>query len=270
MTRDQTRSPCSPVSQSAFAAALLDPDRACPEGLCAWNGSDPKARLAVHRNNVVASLVDALAATFPVVQELVGAAFFRAMAGIFVRCSPPQSGVLACYGQDFPQFIAQFDPARPVPYLADVARLEAARVRAHHAADAEAVTAEAVGMAMAAGGDRIGELQAAFQPSLSTVESPHAVVSLWAAHQGVGELEAVNVGAPECAIVVRQDLDVLVLNAPAGAAAFVAAIQHGHRLGDAAAIAAGATPAFDLTATLSLLLGHGALTSLHLPRRHDS
>jgi hypothetical protein len=127
-----------------------------------------------------------------------------------------------------------------------------------------------VGLAMAAGADRLGELQLALHPSLSTVESRHAVVSLWAAHQGEGGLEAVHVDTPECAVVVRPALDVLVLKAPAGAAAFVAAVGRGCPLGEAAAIAAGAAPGFDLTATLSLLLGHGALTSLHLPRRFDS
>jgi hypothetical protein len=259
-----------PANQSDFAAALLDPDRACPKGLCAWNGSDPTVRLAVHRNNVVSSLIDALAATFPVVRELVGEDFFRAMASLFVRRSPPRSCVLAHYGQDFPAFIGQFEPARPVPYLADVARLEAARVRAYHAADGEPVATEAVGLALGAGGDRIGDLQLVLQPSLSTVESPQAVVSLWAAHQGEGELGAMNVDVPECAIVVRPGLDVLVLQAPVGAVTFVAAIRQGCRLGPAAAIAADAAPDFDLTATLSLLLGHGALTSLQLPRRHDS
>lgn len=270
MTRVQTRPPGQPGSQAAFAAALLDPDRDCPEGLRAWNGSDPKARLAVYRNNVVGSLIDALAATFPVVQELVGEAFFRAMASVFVRRSPPRSRVLAHYGRDFPPFIAQFEPARAVPYLADVARLEAARVRACHAADAAPVSAEAVGLALAAGAERLGELHLTLHPSLGTVESPYAVVSLWAAHQGEGELGAVEVDVPECAVVVRPGLDVLVLNAPAGAAAFVAAVERGCRLGEAAAIVVGAAPDFDLTATLSLLLGHGALTSLHLPPRHDS
>jgi len=270
MTALQPRLAGRPGIQSDIAAALLDPDLACPEGLCAWNGSDPTARLAVYRNNVVSSLVEALAATFPVVQQLVGEAFFRAMASVFVRCSPPRSRVLAFYGQDFAPFIAQFEPARQLPYLPDVAWLEVARVRAYHAADAAPVSAEAVGLALAAGAERLGELHLTLHPSLRTVESRHAVVSLWAAHQGEGGLEAVDVDAPECAVIVRPGLDVLVLKAPAGAAAFVAAVGRGCHLGEAAGIAAGATPDFDLAATLSLLLGHGALTSLHFPRRADS
>jgi len=64
--------------QADFAQRLLKPDLPCPSGLKTWNGSDPAPRFAVYRNNVVVSLVDALAQTFPVTQALVGEAFFRA------------------------------------------------------------------------------------------------------------------------------------------------------------------------------------------------
>ena len=78
-------------TQTAFAAALLDPGLPPVEGLRAWNNSDPARRFAVYRNNVLVSLVDALADTFPVVQELVGAAFFRAMARVFALANPPRT-----------------------------------------------------------------------------------------------------------------------------------------------------------------------------------
>ena len=65
-------------SQQAFANALTDPAQPCPPGLISWNQSDVAQRFAVYRNNVMASLVDALADTFVVTQELVGPEFFRA------------------------------------------------------------------------------------------------------------------------------------------------------------------------------------------------
>ena len=67
------------IDQAAFARALLDPALPPPADVCAWNGSDPAARLAVYRNNVMVSLLGVLADTFPVTRELVGDAFFRAM-----------------------------------------------------------------------------------------------------------------------------------------------------------------------------------------------
>ena len=35
------------MGQTAFAQALFDPQRACPNGLKTWNGSDPESRFAV-------------------------------------------------------------------------------------------------------------------------------------------------------------------------------------------------------------------------------
>ena len=252
--------------QSAFAAALLDPALPCPASLRTWNGSDPTARLAVYRNNVVSSLIDALADTFPVVQQLVGPDFFRAMAGVFVRQAPPQSRVLARYGQAFPTFLARFEPAQALPYLADVARLEMARVVAYHAADVPALTDEAVTLALASV-ERTGELRLSLHPSLATLKSDHAVASLWAAHQTDAEIQGVAIDQPESAIVLRTGLDVLVLLAPPGSVAFIQVLQQGQNLGQAVVHAVTAAPAFDLTATLSLLLAHGALASLHLPPR---
>ena len=252
------------TSQAEFAAALLDARQACPGGLHTWNGSDPAARLAVYRNNVVVSLVDALAAAFPVVQRLVGETFFRAMAGLFVRQQPPRTKVLAQYGAALPQFLAGFEPAQSLPYLADVARLEVARLRAYHAADAPAVAANEL-QSVLAGGGRIDELRLLCHPSVSTLSSRFAIVSLWAAHQRDGDIEPVNIDAAESAIVLRDGLQVLVLRAPPGAANFVAAIQQGMGLGSAAAAAKSAAPDFDLTATLSLLLDHGALSAIRLP-----
>lgn len=274
-----TRSAATAFQQQDFAAALLDPQRATPPGLRAWNGSDPAARLAVYRNNVVSSLVDALAETFPVVQQLVGDEFFRAMAGIFVRETPPRSRVLAHYGLGFPAFIARFPPAQGLTYLADVARLEVARVMAYHAADAEPVSAEMVSLALGSG-ERMGELRLVLNPSVHTLSSPHAVATLWVAHQSDedGEIGAVDIDRPENALILRAGLDVLVLPVPRGTVDFVEAIRSGLNLGDAASKAASQAtsraaatePDFDLTATLTPLLAHGALSSFHLPPRLSS
>lgn len=257
------------LRQADFATALLDPSLACPPGLRAWNGSDPAARLAVHRNNVVSSLLDALADTFPVVHELVGVDFFRAMAAVFVRQSPPRSRILAHYGQEFPEFIEQFEPAGSVPYLADMARLEVARVGAYHAADVAALAPETVSLALASG-ESIGELRLVCHPSLSVVRSPYAVVSLWAAHQDGSDPGAIDIDQPEEAIVMRAGLDVLVLRVPPGGASFAEAVLRGASLAEAGNAAATQVPGFDLSAILALLVGSGALASIHLPGRHHS
>src|SRR5438876_7559091 len=122
--------------ETAFADALLDAGRPIPHGIIAHNIAVPARRFAVYRNNVVAGLVKALRTNFPVVEKIVGDEFFAAMARVFVTQQPPRAPLLAIYGEAFPAFVAAFEPARELPYLADVARLEAARTRAYHAADA--------------------------------------------------------------------------------------------------------------------------------------
>ena len=247
-----------------FARALLDPNLPCPDGLRAWNGSDPARRFAVYRNNVVTSLIDALADTFPVTQQLVGEEFFRAMAGIFVRAAPPKSAWLTFYGDGFPPFVERFEPARCVPYLADVARLEMLRVRAFHAADADPLPPEAIARALAEP-ERLPTLRVGCHPSLGLLASRHAVVSLWAAHQGGGDLAEVDPAISETALVARVGLEVRVVALPAGGDVLVAGFVNGLSLGEAAARAADAGRDFDLAAQLAVLLRHGVVCSLNSP-----
>lgn len=256
-------------TQADIAAALLEPRASCPIGLQAWNGSDPERRFDVYRNNVVSSLIGALADTFPVVQALVGVDFFRAMAGVFVRQSPPRSRLLVHYGRGFAEFIESFEPAGSVSYLADAARLELARVEAFHAADAAPLSSAAASVALASG-ERAGELRLAVHPSVRIVPSSYAIVSIWAAHQGHGDLTTLDPWSGETALVLRPHLDVLVLRCDPGSARFVLCLQRGCDLAESAATAAGITHDFDLSATLALLMTHGALTSIDLPHGSTS
>lgn len=251
--------------QAEFATALLDPEQPCPPALTCWNGSDPAVRFAVYRNNVVASLVDALAETFPVVRQLVGEEFFRAMARLHVRATPPRTRILAHYGADFPAFIADFAPAADLPYLADVARLEFLRVRACHAAD----TPVADGAALAAllgDPEQLARLRLHLHPSLALLRSPFAIVSLWAAHQGALDIADVDPGRAENALVLRNGLEVEVIGLSAGAAVFVGLLLEGAPLGQAAGEAAAIAPGLDIVPPLAQLLRSGAISQFSVER----
>lgn len=253
------------MNQDAFAAALLDPALPAPDGLRAWNGSDPARRFQVYRNNVIVGLVDALADTYGVTRELVGEEFFRAMARLYAYARPPGSPVLAFYGADFPDFIAHFPPAAGLPYLADVARLEYRRVIAYHAADIPGIGADAVATAL---GDEaaLPRLEIALHPSLSVLASEFAIVSLWAAHQGLLTLAEVVPESPEAALVLRHELTVEVIRIAPAAARFIEALRAGHPLGAAAGAALATDAGFDLGGSLGLLLQKSAITGLSSPR----
>lgn len=255
------------TSQSAFAAALLNPDLSCPSGLSSWNGSDPEVRFAVYRNNVTVSLVDALADTFPVVQALVGEEFFRAMAKVFMQDNPPRSRLMAFYGHDFADFVSAFPPAASVPYLADVARLEMARVWAYHAADVSLIQPETLQAALA-DPDKLTSFRLVLHPSVQVIESPFAVFSLWAAHQGALCISTVDPEQAQAALVFRNGLDVDTLELVASSAAFVSALQTGRSLFDAASAAGSSDPEFDLSHALALLLRWQLITHITTGEPH--
>ena len=258
--------PPAATTRQAFTAALRDASLPPPPGLCAWNGSDPGVRLAVHRNNVMHSLVAVLADTFPVVRQLVGDDFFGAMAQRFVADQPPTSPLMHRYGAQLPAWMASFEPATALPYLADMARLEWSRLCAFHAADAEQVDAQVL-VALLQTPDRLATATLGLHPSLAVVRSPHPVVSLWSAHQlddaaRDAQLAQVRIDSAEAALVFRDAADdALVLGLPAADADFTATIAAGAPLG----AAQGAHPQADLVRVLSLLLRHGLVTGVHAP-----
>ena len=252
------------MRQAQWSTVLLNPELEVPEGVVIWNNSDPLPRFNVYRNNIVVSLIDALADTFPVSQALVGEEFFLDMAREFVRRRPPTSPVLARFGQEFPQFIEAFSPAAAVPYLTDVARLEMAYLDAYHAADVVPVAADTLSDALQ-DAELLETYTCSLHPSLIAIESPYAIGALWAAHQGELDIAGVNPFRPECVWVLRQGLAVKVYGRRAGEVRFVLALQRGDTLGAAIELAQADDAEFDLTRCLSLLLRDDAIVSLTKP-----
>ncbi|MBI3523507.1 MAG: putative DNA-binding domain-containing protein [Betaproteobacteria bacterium] len=254
--------------QQIFADALLAADPVCPPGLRTWNQSDPGRRFGVYRNNVIVSLIDALADTYPVTQALVGEEFFRAMALLFVRAHPPRSRLLAFYGDGLAGFIQAFPPVAGVPYLADVARLEMLRVLAYHAADAAPLQAGELSQLLA-GETPLPTARFTLHPSVGILRSSYAVVSLWAVHQSTEAsipLEEIDTDSAEAALILRAGLDVEITRVPDSAAAFIMDLQRGIAFGLAAERTLAVDAAFDLVATLGLLIRGGAITNVTISR----
>ncbi|WP_338474350.1 DNA-binding domain-containing protein [Pseudomonas sp. MS646] len=245
-------------SQATFAAALLAPRQACPPGLCCANGADPASRFAVYRNNVLGSLINALADGYPVVRQLVGDEFFQAMAGVHAQACPPDSPLMNRYGAGLADFIERFEPASSVPYLADVARLERLRTLAYHAADAQAAD---LGLLAAALADppSLGTLRVMLHPSVHLLASAFAVVAIWAAHQAGETLAGIDPGQAQQALVLRNGLDVEVFAIDHATYTFIHHLQNGLSLDQAWAFAPDADPGH----TLALLISHHAITCLH-------
>jgi Putative DNA-binding domain len=247
---------------ASFCAALFDAALPPPPGIKVWNGADPASRFGVYRNNVIASLINALADTFPVTQALVGEPFFRAMAKLYVHAEPPQSKILAFYGDTLARFIEQFPPAASLPYLADVARFEMQWIKTVHAADAQALPDKAIEQLLAQPA-QLPQLRVTFQASVGLIRSAYAVHSLWAAHQGDDGLMPQSADAAENVLFVRPALVVELTRLAPSTADFIGRLQTGACLGDAFVAVSAMDPAFDLNAAITLLFQTQAIQTLH-------
>jgi putative DNA-binding protein len=244
---------------SSFARALLDVEQPIPLGINAPGATAPTRRFAVHRNNMVAGLVKVLRGRFPVVEKIVGEEFFKAMAHAFVVEHPPRSPLLTSYGDDFAGFITGFAPARQLAYLADVARVEAARTRAYRAADVSPVDP---GRFAAVAAGAVDAIRFEMHPSVEIIRSPHPIVTIWAMNSGEQTLVPIEHWSREDALVARPYLDVEIRCLPPGGAAFLLALSNGRPLGEAAQDAFADAPDFDLASNIAGLIGWGVVTRI--------
>jgi hypothetical protein len=222
-----------------------------------WSSPLPHPRLGIYRNNVSAALVNALKVRFPVTEQLVGEAFFFAMARTFADANRPRSAVLIDYGVEFPDFIRGFAPAGGVPYLADVAQLESLWWQAYHAGEAVTLRAEALAGLTA---EQWAGLRLGFHPSTGLMRSSHAVASIWLAHRGGPPMSAIRTSSPECVVVLRPQGEVVLRVIPPTSFAFLATLAAGECLADAVEQAVSLDPDFDTGAQISGLFSLDLLT----------
>lgn len=221
-------------------------------------------RFAVYRNNVFVSLVEALRARFPAVENAVGAEFFTAMARDYAASHPPSSPLMMLYGDAFPDFIARFPPLADYPWMSDLARVECAITESYHAADADPASADA--FAHIAPED-LPSLRLVLHPALRLIPSRFAIATLWQMNRGLAEIVSLDDHPAETALIHRPHLTVSVKPLSTAGGEFLSALQAGECLADAADHAVAGDPTFDLAAHFHLLIADGLVLSLN---PHDS
>lgn len=230
--------PDHPGMEARMHAALWSP--VTPEGLGEAVGLEQ--RFAVYRNNVQHGLARALAQRFPVVERLVGAEFFAAMARVFAAAHPPATPVLLDWGEGFADFLAGFAPVRHLAYLPDVARLEWVRGLAYHAADVAPADPARLGQIAPE------RLRLVLAPSVQAFAARHPAVSLWRLNQPGAQPFALPKG-PEYALIARTPgFAVVVEPLDAARHAVLQALLAGAPLAEAASA--------DPTPLLALLIRH--------------
>jgi hypothetical protein len=245
--------------QSAFAAAVLDARLPPPAWVIECGGSGTRGGFAVYRNNSLVTLIDALEERFPVTWTLVGEEFFRAMARSYATKHRPRTPLLMKYGDDFPAFIQGFSPAGDVPYLSDIARLEAAWSEAYHAREATPLQSQVLADCRP---EELLEMRLMLHPSARILRSAYPVAEIWAAHQHSGAVTPPAHWDAQDVLIVRPDADVCVSTLGPGDCEFISALSEGRCVQEAAGLALLRNAEFDAGDKLVNLFRFGLVTGL--------
>lgn len=247
--------------QARMAAALLSGDTDALGDAIAGDA----ARLRIHHNNLFSSLTEALATHFPVVKRLVGDGFFAYTAHQFIATHPPSVPCLAVFGDALPGFLDAFAPARSLPYLVDVARLEWAVMTALNAAPGAGIGLDSL---RSVAREEFGGLRLILDPTLGFLTSPWPIDAIWRANQpeGDGTVDVdPSAGARFVQVERVADEQVAMTALDEAVWRFRHALEAGQTLGDAAGAALAADPLFDLAPAIHHLFADRLVVALSLP-----
>ncbi len=247
--------------QQAFLRHLLDPEDGTVLGQVISDRLSARQRLAIHRNNTFITLRESLAALYPVVQRLVGEAFFADLARGFVAAHPSRSGNLHDFGARLSDYVRQEPRLASLPYLGDVAALEWAWHVAYHGPHAEPMD---LARLSAVPGERFAQLRLVLHPGASVLASRFPVLTIWKAHQ-VPDPPVVDLDAGgEQVLVIRPALEVELHGLGAADYRFLDACAGGATLEQAAEAVLAGDAAFDLQESLLGFFAAGLITGVTL------
>jgi hypothetical protein len=253
--------------QQQFADAVLAPE-GTPPAFAIAGGAAGAERVAIYRRTIDANYRNALGATYPVVQRLVGPGFFHAAVDAFARMRPSRSGDLNEYGDAFGDFLAEYAPAAGLPYLADVARVEWAIDEANRAPDSTAAPDVALAALAAVPAEQLPALRLRVVASCRLIASGYPVLRIWQVNQADfrGDLRVALDAGPDHLRIRREPPGVALERIMHGEFAWLSALQRQAPLAAAIERAQQADATFDLESALHRFIGDGTIAGI-LDRR---
>lgn len=248
--------------QQQFTESLLDDLKIeLAETFQAKSEESRSQRFAIYQNNVFYSLTTALGDLYPVVKKLVGEDFFTGTASYYLRVCPPQQAAMVHFGQDFPEFLTQFEHTQTMPFLAEVARLELARHRTYHATDKTPVSVEAFSQIAP---EQLADATTELHPSLQLVQANSPIFSIWQTNQDDQEQEeSINLDEPQHVLVVRAVYNVAMYAVDSGTYHFVKELQHGRAIEQAIGNTFEQVGEFDVSNAIQLLVQEQFITNIN-------
>lgn len=140
--------------------------------ICGDDRLAPEDRLDIYASMYFYRLRDSLAEDFPKVAAVIGGAAFHNLVTDYLLAHPSRHWSLRHLGAPFAGFLAGHDLSRTLPFLADLARLEWARIEMFDAADADVLTREEAAVAGP-------ELHLALIPAATILSIQWNVAPIW-------------------------------------------------------------------------------------------
>ena len=247
--------PALPDLQRAFASFLEGGEGESVAAAVVGDSIAAAARLRIYRHHVRYSLTTALVATFPTVQAVVGEAFFAGMVREFIEANMPEQPVLSEYGADLIGFVAGYEPARGLPYLSDVARLDWAMNLAFHSEPGPVLDVSTLG---AIPPEQLPSLRLRLVHGATLIRSRFPLDRIWRASQPDASDEQVDLAAGGT-VLLLQGAGFVPLGP--GEAVFVEKLDGVAALEEAAEAAIQADSSFDLSTCFAHFLGMGVIAA---------
>lgn len=218
----------------------------------------------IYRNGFYRACIDALASNYPAVVALLGEAYFRSSAKVYVTQWPPEHGSLAGYGRSFPSYLETLSVELNLPCLADIARLDRAWLDVYFSCASIPLTPQRI--AELAQGENELDLQCiALSKSTELLSLDYPVAQIWRKLKDFGRItDVIELSKqPECVLVWRHNSEMLLRQLSRTEFVFFSALKEGLSLERAVENAYGDDSEFELDSLFLNLITAGLFIENH-------
>ncbi len=164
-----------------------------------------RGRMGIYRESSIGNITIPLQMTYPVIEDLVGVDFFKGLCRKYSQQYFPISGDMNDYGAQMPEFLEEFEPAKSLSYLPDIARLE---WLFHLSSLADDRCAGDWSNFAKLSEDDLINLVIDLHPSVQIMTSPHPILKIWQMSKEASEGFDISKESGDNVLLVRKDLKV--------------------------------------------------------------
>lgn len=240
--------------QRRFQAYLLNPSASPPAALRGDGRASGAQRAEVYAEAYRLRLIEALAADYPALGTLLGEDDFAHLGRVYAEAHPSRYASIRWFGQHLGRFLQDDSEYRERPELAELAAFEWALSEAFDAAEAPAVSPEALTALPAA---RWPNLRIRFHPALRRVKLRFNIPEVWQAlNQKASPPPFEALDSPQTWIVWRSDLKLFFRNLNLSEAQAFDALYQGLHFAEVCEGLCDRLPAENVAATAAGFLAH--------------